>query len=134
MSQSTEDGERPEIVSYRGAVNQYQYNFDVVTLDSRLDEYPEAKEVIKKHELEHADARTAREYLCHEFKSDVRLYFSTADEMKEVREYYNETEHDYTLGRLTQIGMSYADVLRSFWLFLTGVRRTNGDLCAMSRV
>jgi len=115
---SSEKNDGPLIVSYPGAVNHYDYDHDVVVLDSRLDEFPKAQEEIKTHEVEHADARTTLEYLRHELQSDTRMHFSNDEEIEEVRRYYDEIEPEHTPSRLTLIGMRFVDLLRAIWTLL----------------
>lgn len=106
---------QPEVYEIPGALNHYKYEYDVIVLDSRLEDYPAAREVIKTHEAAHADAQGTVEYLAHELKSDFRLHFSTTDSMQEVREYYSETEPPEQLGFVTTVGFGLVNVLRSLW-------------------
>ncbi len=97
------DGD-PDIYYIPGAWNQYDYNEHIIILDERLKDYPTAHDVILEHEKGHADARTVRELAIHEWKSDVRQYFSTDPEIEAVREYYRETDHAYDIPALRLLG------------------------------
>lgn len=75
-----------------GADNRYEPDEEVVVLDSRLREYPQAHDLILNHEIEHANPnnKTRIGLAKHEFFSDLRYHFGQDDGIKQAREYVSD--------------------------------------------
>lgn len=117
---TTESDKETKIVYVPGAKNHYKYGYDVVVLDERLKDYPKAHKRIKNHELEHAkhdkpENRRFLDLIRLEFQTDLEHYLSNSNEMKEVREYFEERGESKTLQAATAMKFSFADLLREFW-------------------
>ena len=114
----TEQEEGPEIVYVPGAENHYKYEHDVIVLDERLKDYPEAHEYIKNHELEHAKQGANAgffELLRLELRTDIDHYFSESEEIAEVREYFDSISGEQRLHPAASLKFTLTNTLRELW-------------------
>lgn len=122
----------PEIIYVPGAENHYKYEHNVIVLDSQLREYPDAHDLIKSHELAHAECDSVFDHLRLELKTDIRHYFSTDRDLVEVRRYLQERDSEIEYSRSQRLGRALVNDLRYLWILpmiLLGAiyRRLRGD-------
>jgi|GEM_PF-2194615 len=106
----------PEVIYIPGAQNRYDYEENVVVLDSRLKDYPRAHDLIKEHEFGHVEAQSSLQLLLHELRADIRISFGRDSAVEEVREYFEATEPAEPLSLQRRIGFEAVFFLRAVWL------------------
>lgn len=95
--------------------NFYDENRDVIVIDEKLREYPEALEMVLLHELKHAmienkfdsPFRKFLEHSKHGLKTDIKFAFSNKECYSEFRKYNSEDEVPFR-----SVAVSF---LRSVW-------------------
>lgn len=102
-----------------GCSKPYDYDYNVVVLGGNLKDFPKAHEYVKKHELEHAEHgkpknRRMIDFLRLEWKTDVDCYFSSREELEEVREYHESRSASGVSGFM-ELKVRCANVLRGGW-------------------
>lgn len=108
----------PEVYYIPGAKNRYFHNRNQIILDSRLKEqYSLAHDYILEHERQHQN-ETIIEFIIHEFRSDLRLNFSTTAEISEMRKYVISKSPKNRMSFHQRVGRSFAKILRVIWLML----------------
>lgn len=108
----------PEIQYVPGAPNHYKPDYDVIVLDSELREFPTAHDVIRDHELGHANADTTTEHLMLELEADYRRHISTDSEARAVRRYLRRESPGGS-----NLGIGFVNSVRPLWgvlMFLAG--------------
>lgn len=132
MSSSNDDTEREgltegtEIVYVPGAVNRYDYSYDVIVLDRALKEYPKAHDAILEHELKHVqNSKGSDRWLVDliriEWREDLRHYLGNSEEASEIRDYYKMREAKYSSGWATSIETKVVHNIRPFWCIFLGI-------------
>lgn len=117
MSEGEEgDEEGPEVRYIPGTQNRYSYEDDVILLDENLKEYPRAHDEVLEHERQHAkpECKTLLGFLRHEFRTDLRFYFDSDDQVEEVRRYYRNRS-DSRLDIRTHLVLSVGNLIRDLW-------------------
>lgn len=104
-----------EIVYVPGSPNYYDYENDVIVLDARLEEYPLAHEVIREHELAHAECEGTLDHLLLELRTDFWGAFATDDRAKATREYLNDREPSADVSVVDRFGRALTNMVRPFW-------------------
>lgn len=107
-----------EIVYVPGAENHYKYDHDVVVLDARLRDYPEAHDVILEHELAHAECDTVLDHALLEARTDFRRLFRTYEKYDAVETYFEERSSDQNHSAWNRFGRGLINAVRPWWTMI----------------
>lgn len=105
-------------------LNMYDPHREIILLDKKLEDYPEALQHIKQHELTHHSNKTESSSglemflkdIILEFKTDFKIAFGNDKEALQVRQYISEVSHKET-DRIT-VAVNYLRPIWSSFLYI----------------
>lgn len=109
------DDADPEIVYVPGSPNYYDYENNVIVLDARLEEYPLAHEVVREHELAHAECEGTLDHFLLELRTDFWGAFGTGERAEAARTYLSEREPTADVSVMDRFGRMLTNTVRPFW-------------------